>query len=277
MLPVHNRREVTTRFAKALARQTHPGIHLILIDDGSRDGTTEAVKEVFPHATIIAGRGTWWWAGSLQRGLDWLRAHSVASDDVVLMTNDDAIIEPDFVAKGVEALDQHGGGLVQASIYSLDGTRVLDQGMVFDEARLAFWPARSNDQVNCLTTNGLFCRWGDIQRIGGFFPRFLPHYLSDYEYTIRAYRRGLKLTADSKLTLRWDHENSGYKDFSGDSYGRFLSKFFSKKCPRNPIYSTNFVFLTCSWRFIPFHLGRVWLDAARVLVREARLRWSANR
>lgn len=277
LLPVHNRRDVTVRFVRALADQTYPRIRLILIDDGSTDGTAGAVKAAFARTTVLTGAGGWWWAGGLQQGLDWLGAHSVASEDVVLMTNDDAIIEPDFVAKGVEALHRHGGGLVQASIYSLDGTRLLDQGMVFDERRLTFRPAQPGEEVNCLTTNGLFCRWMDLQRIGGFFPRLLPHYYSDYEYTIRAHKRGLKLSADAAVALRWDHENSGYKDFSADSYAGFLKKLFSKKCPINPVYRTAFVLLTCSWRFVPLHLARVWFEAIRVLLREARLRMRAFR
>jgi GT2 family glycosyltransferase len=277
LLPVHNRRELTTRFVKTLARQTYPAIHLILIDDGSTDGTAQVVKEVFPHTSVITGAGDWWWAGGLQQGLNWLRAQRVPAADVVLMTNDDAVIGADFVEEGLEALTRLGGGLLQATILSLDGTHVLDQGMVFDEARLEFGPARADDEINCLTTNGLFCRWADVQRIGDFFPRLLPHYLSDYEYTIRAYKRGLKLRADRQVTLRWDRESSGYKDFSGDSYGRFLAKLFSKKCPINPVYRTTFVLLTCSWRYIPLHLVRVWLDASRLLLREALLRLSANR
>ena len=277
LLPVHNRREVTTRFVQALAGQTYPAIHLVVIDDGSTDGTADAVRTAFPRATVLTGAGAWWWGGSLQQGLNWLRAHPVAADDVVLMTNDDVTIAPDFVEQGVKAVERNKGGLVQATIYSLDGTSVLDRGMVFDEARLAFRPARCNEEVNCVTTNGLFCRWADILRIGEFLPRLLPHYLSDYEFSIRAHRRGLKLTADSSVALRWDHENTGYKDFSRDSYWRFLSKFFSKKCPSNPVYRTSFVFLTCSWRSIPLNLARVWLDAGRVLLREARLRLSADR
>ena len=92
LLPVHNRKEITRGFIECLKTQTFQDYHLVLIDDGSNDGTAVMVKEHIPSATVLRGTGDWWWAGSLQQGIEWLRQQKVHDDDAVLMINDDVSI-----------------------------------------------------------------------------------------------------------------------------------------------------------------------------------------
>ena len=42
LLPVHNRRAITVRMAEALRGQTRQDFQLVLVDDGSTDGTADA-------------------------------------------------------------------------------------------------------------------------------------------------------------------------------------------------------------------------------------------
>ena len=66
LLPVHNRKEITRGFVECLKAQTFQDYRLVLIDDGSNDGTADMVKESIPSVTVLRGIGDWWWAGSLQ-------------------------------------------------------------------------------------------------------------------------------------------------------------------------------------------------------------------
>ena len=69
-LPVHNRREVTLEFVAILNSQTYQNFKLLLIDDGSSDGTAAAVREQI-DATVITGSGNCWWGGALDLAYDW--------------------------------------------------------------------------------------------------------------------------------------------------------------------------------------------------------------
>jgi GT2 family glycosyltransferase len=261
LVPVHNRRETTQGYLECLLNQTWENRSLLLIDDGSTDGTANMAKEVLPETLVLRGNGRWWWAGSLQRGMDWLKLQGVKDEDVVLFMNDDSRFAPDFVAKGVAALKQSPGALVQATIRCADSGEVVDRGYVFEPHTLSFRPVRPDEAPNCLTTNGLFARWGDLKRIGRFHPFLLPHYLSDYEYTWRAGRRGLALHVAKDLELSWQRGSTGYRQIEACRTLDFLGKLFSPRYPSNPIYATTFAFLACPLHLALGHAVRIWRGA----------------
>ena len=89
LVPVHNRRKVTESIVNSIQRQSYQNYHLILIDDGSKDGTVESIKSMVPaeQLSIIRGKGNWWWAGSLQKGFKWLKSlkNEINVNDYVLI------------------------------------------------------------------------------------------------------------------------------------------------------------------------------------------------
>jgi GT2 family glycosyltransferase len=256
LLPVHNRRALTERYVRCLAEQSYPRIRLVLIDDGSTDGTAEMATSHLPDAIVLRGTGDWWWGGGLQQGLDWLQGAGVRHDAVILMTNDDLTIEADFVAHGVAMLRTRPRTLLLARV--LDAGQIVEPGQHFDAARLSFTTATSPEDVNCLSTQGLFLRWRDAREIGGFHPRWLPHYLSDYEYTIRAHRLGLRLETTDELLVDLNQETTGFHRIEEVRFTRFLRKFFSVKSPANPVHWSVFILLACPVRFWPRHLFVLW-------------------
>jgi GT2 family glycosyltransferase len=261
LLPVHNRREITREFLECYFKQEGALTTLIVIDDGSSDGTAEMVFRANAGSVILRGTGHWWWAGSLQRGLDWITHQGAGDEDVVLFINDDSRFDPDFIAKGIAALGKSPGALVQAAIRCAENGEVVDRGYVFEPRSLLFRPVNHGEAPNCLTTNGLFARWGDLKRIGRFHPFLLPHYLSDYEYTWRAGRRGLALHVAEDLVLSWQRGSTGYRQIDACRTLDFLGKLLSPRYPSNPIYTTTFAFLACPLHLALGHAVRIWRGA----------------
>src|SRR3954469_12572844 len=101
LLPVYNRRGLTVRFIEALIAQTRRDFHLLLIDDGSTDGTADAVRKLWPEVVVITGTRNWWWAGCLDQGCRHLAQAGVQDGDVLLLINDDVEIGPDFLARAL--------------------------------------------------------------------------------------------------------------------------------------------------------------------------------
>ncbi|HKB58607.1 MAG TPA: glycosyltransferase [Gallionellaceae bacterium] len=267
LLPVHNRREVTRDFVACLKAQTAGDFHLVLMDDGSTDGTADMVRENIPDATVLRGNGDWWWAGSLQRGLDWLKENVTDRDALILFINDDVRFHPDYLARAEKVMAGRRHVLMLSRLRSLENGNIGESGITADMKRLRFEVARSAQDINCLSTRGLFIHWGDVQAIGDFYPRLLPHYLSDYEYTMRARRKGFSCETSAELVIEANQETTGYHSIAERPFRAYMGRYFSKKSPGNPVYWSSFVMLTCSPLWIVLNLARIWAGAARNIFR----------
>ena len=262
LLPVHNRRATTLRFVEALRRQTYRNFHFVLIDDGSTDGTAAAVKQLCPELDVISGTGDWWWAGSLAEGCRHLQRGGISDDDVLLLINDDVELGPDFLADGLGELAAQPGALLLARQLDAATGAVIDHGggVNVDLRELRFTAARSPAEVNCLPTRGLFLRWGDFLRIGPFVPERLPHYLSDYEFTLRARARGLALVVAQRASLRVKSEQSGRSLadlFALPRPARF-GLLFSERYKDNPLTWSAFVLLAVPRARRPYLWLKIW-------------------
>ena len=83
-------------------------------------------------------------------------------------------------------------------------------------------------------------RASDMKKIGGFHPVLLPHYGSDYEWTIRASRKKkIKILCVSSLQYEVNEETTG----DNATKGRTIKQVFKKRSVSNPIYRANFCFM----------------------------------
>ena len=276
LLPVHNRREITRRFIGCLKRQTYTRYHLILLDDGSTDGTAEMVREHIRELTIITGKGDWWWAGALHAGYQWLKQHKPPLSDIVLLINDDTEFDPDFLEKAITALRNKPKTFLLARSYNRQTGKLDDAGIHVDWKRFSFEQPSPAKQVNCMSTRGLFFRVGDFFMVGGFHPRLLPHYGSDYEFTIRARRKGMNLATDPSVAIRLDVSATGYHGGGNKSFLHTLKAVFSRRSAISPLTLAVFVALACPWpwKFVCWY-RILWLSVTQgwaLLMRRAPVR-----
>lgn len=275
LLPVHNRRATTVRCVEMLRAQTRCDFRLVLIDDGSTDGTAAAVQALWPAVEIVTGRGDWWWAGSLQQGCRHLEHSGVADGDVILLLNDDVVIGLQFLAQALVELSSLPDTLLLARQVDAQTGADIDfgGGVHADLRELRFTAARDPAEINCLPTRGLFLRWRDLVRTGGFRPEYLPHYLSDYEFTLRARRRGLRLKVADRVSLGVCVEQSGpsLKNLFSAPRSRRFGLIFSKRFKDNPVTRSVFVWLAVPPGWKPYVWLKIWVHflgiAARALVR----------
>ena len=216
LLPVHDRRAVTEQFVRCLLDQTDQDFQLVLIDDGSTDGTAEAVTALLPTTTVLRGDGSWWWAGSLQQGLSVASStRHRAEQDVVLIANDDTRFDADFLAAGRAAL---AGSRRRCSWRSCTPTAVRRVRRARGPRQLAAAQVQRGQGPRpgqLLFDPRPVHVPGEFVALGGFHPRLLPHYLSDYEFTIRAQRQGLALVSDPGVRLWYDPTTTGIRTVLG--------------------------------------------------------------
>jgi len=273
LLPVHNRKDITEKFIHSLIKQTVKDYKLILIDDGSTDGTADMVREYLPDSIVIQGGGNLWWAGALQKGYEWL-SKNASNSDVCLIINDDTIFDEYFLAQGIAIINNSDRTLLLAQCYSQQTGALLDSGVHANLKKLTFEQAKSKEEINCLSTRGLFLKISDFKAIGGFYPRALPHYLSDYEFTIRAFRKGYKLTTNDNLKLYVDQETTGIHTISAKNIRDYLLKYFSNRNSSNPVHWIVFVWFSSPLPWKIYHgmrvIYRTMKDIGKFLLRGSR-------
>lgn len=98
ILTAHDRREMTLACLRSYFAQDAPGTELraVVVDDGSSDGTGEAVAAAFAATAVVRAAGDLFWA----RGMAVAEERAVRSDpDYLLWLNDDVLLYPDAVGR----------------------------------------------------------------------------------------------------------------------------------------------------------------------------------
>jgi GT2 family glycosyltransferase len=147
--------------------------------------------------------------------------------------------------------------LLLAQAYKSNG-EFCEAGVLWNWKNLSCIGVKGGDEINCFSTRGLFMTVGDLQKIGGFYPRALPHYLSDYEFTVRAHRKGFAMISDANVSLRYFEALTGIRSTEGLSIWKTLKTNLSTRSSSNPFHWTTFVLLASPRRYMISNLIRVW-------------------
>ncbi|MFN0140372.1 MAG: glycosyltransferase [Pyrinomonadaceae bacterium] len=123
---VHNRKQITLQCLKSLSRLNIDGlaVHSVIVDDGSTDGTSEAIRAEFPEVEIVQGDGSLWYTEGTNVGV---RAALKHDPDYVLMINDDSVFDGDFLKYMAETAERHPRSVVGSLLLLWDQPHKLFQ------------------------------------------------------------------------------------------------------------------------------------------------------
>ena len=249
---VHNRVEITTRFVESLKGQTYQGkIHFLMVDDGSTDGTDKKIKKLYHNTTVLYGNGNLYWGGALHKAHKFLMQKGLSDEDIVFYVNDDSRLENFFLERATRLLNMHPNDLVTGCAYGINTGNYLDGPIHFNlnNGQVTHLPAGSTG--NCASTRALLMKAKVFKELGGFHPIILPHYASDYEYTIRAAKKGHRIISDESVRYTFS------EDTTGDNSHKNLSikKIMSKRSKLNPFYKLSFILLIAPIYKLPNYIA----------------------
>jgi GT2 family glycosyltransferase len=256
-----------------LTEQTYKNITVTIVDDGSTDGTFEKVKVRFPEVNILRGDGNLWWTGAMHMGVEHIMRYAKESD-FILSLNNDVVFGTDFIYSLVKISEQHDRAIVgsmekdysnrEEILYT--GEWLNWDGYKFDVQRsLPDDPfVEVNKHVNVLPGRGLLIPIEVFNKIGNFNKYKCPHYIADYEFTMRAFNSGISLFLSYKSVIYSKRELTG---ISLQHNMRLLSlkeahiHFFSKKSMSNIRDHINFVQLQCPQKYKSKNISIIILGA----------------
>lgn len=231
VIPNYNGKQYLEKCLLSLQQCKNTHFEIIVVDNGSTDGSVELINKQFPTVKSIFLSHNTGFAKAVNIGL------KEVSTNYVLLLNNDIVVESDFVDQMEKAMERHPNGFaVNSRMLSMSNHSLLDgAGDLYCALGWAFALGKGKDkQCNYLKEAKIFSACGgasiyrmDILKIIGYFDENHFAYLEDVDlgYRAKIYGYGSFYTPDAICY----HMGSA---FSGSRYNEFKVKLSS----RNSVY-----------------------------------------
>ncbi|MBD1872972.1 glycosyltransferase family 2 protein [Nodosilinea sp. FACHB-131] len=202
LIPVHNRRAITLSCLQNLDRNGDLTRHrVVVIDDGSTDGTGAAIAANFPTVTVLAGDGNLWWTGAIRLGMEYAIAQGA---NYIIWLNDDCRLAPGTLNGFVQFCSDHPSAIVGAQGFEQDDRDRLSFGgkrKTWQGYRFLSLPPGQTVPCDLLSGNLVCILRAVVDAIG--YPDVVvsPHYGGDSLYLLRAQKAGFQLFVDSRYPV----------------------------------------------------------------------------
>ena len=200
IIPVHNRQETTLNCLANLKRLGDlQRYRVVVVDDGSTDGTASAINSLYPEVKILNGDGNLWWTGAMAFGMKYAHAQGA---EYFIWLNDDCFPQSQTLPSIVEFMETHPDTIASANFCTVKTTDPPIYGGFRGRKSLA---ANPGEIIYVDGTSG-WCVGipaAVFRKIGVPEVHKFPHYGGDSMYTLKATRSGFKacLLGDATATL----------------------------------------------------------------------------
>ena len=220
LLTCHNRKEKTVTCLDSLFNadlHSNYSLEVFLVDDGSTDETSQAIKEKFPQINIIEGNGNLYWNRGMH--LAWKTAISVKEYEYYLWLNDDVTIDNKGLTTIINNAKEMPNSIICGVMQSALEKDIITYGGKNIEGKLI---EPTGKPLPCKYINGnMVLIPNSIVKNIGILDPFYPHAIGDYEYGLRAIKAGYQCFISSYFTglcennpslPKWCLSNVNFKD-----------------------------------------------------------------
>lgn len=244
VMPVFNRVNETLECIYRLISLQYDKIEIlvILVDDGSTDGTAFKVKEKFPNVIILQGNGNLWWAGGVNKGLRYIENNITC--DYILILNNDTLFLKNTLEKMIEVIRRNVKIVCCAVVIDEESGRIYAAGQeikgFFQELKPLYKGEYINKHYNeiieCDSVGSRFVLMPKriVGDIGFFDQNRFPHGYSDFEYFLRAKKAKYKILVITNSRV-FTKQNRNYINYRlvECSAGEYLKSFFDIRYDNN--------------------------------------------
>jgi len=198
----------------SLADQTFRDFEVILVDNGSRDGSVEFVRSRHPWVRLVALPENTGFASGNNRGLEHARG------DYIVTLNNDTRVEPDWLQILVEAADAHPKvGMVASRVCAFSdpdlidsiGMRICRDGMARGQFRNQRWSRlrlRDEEEILIPSACAALYKRAMIEESGFFDDDFFA-YAEDVDLGLRGRLAGWDAVAATKAVVHHKYSQTG--------------------------------------------------------------------
>ena len=262
IIPVHNRKEFTRKCLQSLHCETvSDGLRIIVVDDGSSDGTADMLVKEFPDVIVLHGDGNLFWTAAINLGI----RHALANGaEYVLTLNNDTIASENFMEQMLFWASLTPDSLLGALDIDIKSGKPYYGGEWFDwkwsTSRYLLNELKEENkkgihEVSLYPGRGLLIPKIVFETIGLFEEKKLPHYLADYDFTQMASRYGFKVYCnyDAKL-YTYPEEGGDPKLRKRKNLKNYFLHLFSIRGGGNLRNFTIYTFRNCPRKYLVISL-----------------------
>ena len=208
LLTCHNRREKTLLCLKNLYDCRLPEgflLDVFLVDDGSTDGTSDAVRDRFPSVNIISGAGDLFW----NRGMHLAWTEAAKKDyDYYLWINDDTFLYPNAISELIECSKQENDQKIccGSTCAVSDKNKITYGGRITKKGKELI-PNGQRQKCDYFNGNLVLIPKSVYALLGPNDPHY-RHAVGDYEYGLRAARNGIESVVAPYVSGECDEHES---------------------------------------------------------------------
>lgn len=189
------------RVVKASEFKPNNVVEIIIVDDGSTDGSVEFLKKNYPAIKLIRHKEKMGFVSTTNTGV------RNAEGDLVALLNSDVVPERDFLANSIThfkttdvfAVSFHEKGFSWAKGFFKDGYVMHEPGKADNKLHETFW----------VSGGSAIFRRSYWKELGGMDEDLLsPFYWEDIDICYRAAKRGWKLLWEPKSVVEHKHEST---------------------------------------------------------------------
>jgi len=253
IIPVFNRIDFTLRCLQSIVDQSYKNYKVIIIDDGSSDGSAEKIKAGFPQFTVLKGDGHYYWTKCVNTGLLSIQ-NEMTADDFVLHVNNDIEFEPSYIDNLLQFHAKHPQSIVGSLSYDPGSKRVSHLGIFYNPWLPLVKKNFSEEEIeltrlqhieylksDTISARGLLIPGYVIQKIGLLDEQNFPQYRSDEDYALRCRKAGINVYIATSCLVYNSRINTGYDHtIHRITWSSFYKSLFS-------ILSTNNLAIRWNW------------------------------
>jgi GT2 family glycosyltransferase/glycosyltransferase involved in cell wall biosynthesis len=222
VIPNWNGRELLEKYLPSViaAVQPHPGSEVIVVDNGSEDGSAAFLAERFPQVRVVALKRNLGFGGGSNAGF------RAARNDIVVLLNSDMRVDAGFLAPLLAGFSDEDVFAVSCQIFISDPAKLREETGLTE----GWWQQgslrvrhREDSAVNELFPcfyggggSGAYDR-AKFLELGGFDHLYQPFYLEDTDLGYLAWKRGWRVLYQPASIVYHEHRGTIGKRFS-DSY-----------------------------------------------------------
>ncbi len=194
LITCHNRKDKTLECLRNLYNQGGLGtdfvIQVFLVDDGSTDGTSEAVANKFPKVNIIQGDGNLYWSRGMFTA--WEAASKQPFEGYLWLNDDTFLLENGLKVMFKAAEDTHFKSIICGSIQSPNDANILTYGgcKLENGTYKLNYPKGYLEIANIINGNCVLVPHKVFAIVGNLDWAF-RHAIGDNEYSLRAKKMGI--------------------------------------------------------------------------------------